>query len=220
MFWSTAHGRWRWLEGGLRHSCQDGYHVSKSKNRKLRSKDDVAATSVSLLNKMDVHSCRHSYGGAVITEAGTDSSVAGLVYIAAHMPDAGENEADDGSASQVTSAVWRDKEDRRRFHVPRSAQFHVYFAADLPAGQAAFMAQSQVLNFADNSKQPSPQLRGKQASWALVAAADRTITPISNAGTPREPIAIKSKSPEPVTPSTFPDRKVAALIEEAASHAR
>ena len=38
----------------------------------------------------------HSYGGAVTTEAGTDLSVAGLVYIAAHMPDAGENEADDG----------------------------------------------------------------------------------------------------------------------------
>jgi hypothetical protein len=38
----------------------------------------------------------HSYGGAVITEAGTDSSVAGLVYVTAHMPDEGENEADDG----------------------------------------------------------------------------------------------------------------------------
>jgi hypothetical protein len=38
----------------------------------------------------------HSYRGAVITEAGTDPSVAGLEYVAAHMPDAGENEADDG----------------------------------------------------------------------------------------------------------------------------
>jgi len=40
----------------------------------------------------------HSYGGSVITEAGTDPSVAGLVYIAAHMPDAGESEAGDGKA--------------------------------------------------------------------------------------------------------------------------
>ena len=45
----------------------------------------------------------HSYGGAVITEAGTDPSVAGLAHVAAHMPDAGESEADDGNDSQVTS---------------------------------------------------------------------------------------------------------------------
>ena len=38
----------------------------------------------------------HSYGGAIITEAGTSPSVVGSVYVAAHMPDAGENEADDG----------------------------------------------------------------------------------------------------------------------------
>ena len=48
----------------------------------------------------------HSYGGAVITEAGTDSSVAGLVYIAAHMPDAGENEADDGKRFPTSHAVY------------------------------------------------------------------------------------------------------------------
>jgi pimeloyl-ACP methyl ester carboxylesterase len=41
----------------------------------------------------------HSYGGSVITEAGTDSHVAGLVYIAAHMPDAGESEAQKGTSS-------------------------------------------------------------------------------------------------------------------------
>jgi predicted alpha/beta hydrolase family esterase len=58
-------------------------------------KDDVAATKRALALQHGL--CilvGHSHGGAVITEAGTDSSVAGLAYIAAHMPDAGENEAD------------------------------------------------------------------------------------------------------------------------------
>jgi pimeloyl-ACP methyl ester carboxylesterase len=60
-------------------------------------KDDVAATK-RVLAQQDGPCIlvAHSYGGAVITEAGTDPSAAGLVYVAAHMPVAGENEADDG----------------------------------------------------------------------------------------------------------------------------
>src|SRR6185295_19687033 len=86
-----------------------------------------------------------------ITEAGTDSSVAGLVYIAAHMPDAGENEADDGKrfpSDLSKSGVIKKTADGFTYLDP--AQFHAYFAAYLSAEQAAFMAQSQGLNFADN----------------------------------------------------------------------
>src|SRR5258708_14571576 len=118
----------------------------------------------------------HSYGGAVITEAGTDSSVAGLVYIAAHMPDAGENEADDGkrfpSDLSKSGAI---KKTADGFTYLDPAQFHVYFAADLSAEQAAFMAQSQVFNFVDNFKAviTTAAWRSKP-SWMLVAGADRT----------------------------------------------
>src|SRR3981189_1057391 len=91
------------------------------------------------------------YGGAVITEAGTDSSVAGLVYIAAHMPDTGENEADDGkrfpSDLSKSGAI---KKTADGFTYLDPAKFHEYFAADLSAAQAAFMARSQVLNAANN----------------------------------------------------------------------
>src|SRR5579859_1609626 len=60
-------------------------------------KDDVAATKrVLALQDGPCILVGHSYGGAVITEAGNDPAVVGLVYIAAHMPDAGENETDDG----------------------------------------------------------------------------------------------------------------------------
>jgi pimeloyl-ACP methyl ester carboxylesterase len=121
----------------------------------------------------------HSYGGAVITEAGTDPSVAGLVYVAAHMPDAGENEADDGkrlpSDLSKSDAIKRTADGFTYFN---PAQFHEYFAADLTAVQAAFMARSQILNAADNFKAviTTPAWRSKP-SWMVVAARDRTINP-------------------------------------------
>jgi pimeloyl-ACP methyl ester carboxylesterase len=121
----------------------------------------------------------HSYGGAVITEAGTDPSVAGLVYVAAHMPDAGENEADDGkrfpSDLSKSGAI---KKTADGFTYLDPAQFHEYFAGDLSAEQAAFMAQSQVPNAADNFKAviTTPAWR-ETPSWMVVAGADRTINP-------------------------------------------
>src|SRR5258708_22045907 len=76
---------------------KDGYNVSIVQEPGTSFKDDVAATKRALaLQDGPCILVGHSYGGAVITEAGTDSSVAGLVYIAAHMSDARENKADDG----------------------------------------------------------------------------------------------------------------------------
>ena len=76
---------------------KDGYNVSIVQEPETSFKEDVATTKrVLALQDGPCILVAHSYGGAVITEAGTDPSVAGLVYIAAHMPDAGENEADDG----------------------------------------------------------------------------------------------------------------------------
>lgn len=82
-----------------------------------------------------------------------DPSVAGLVYIAAHMPDAGENEADDGkrfpSDLSKSGAI---KKTADGFTYLDPAQFHEYFAADLSAEQAAVMARSRMLNLADHFK--------------------------------------------------------------------
>src|SRR5882762_293266 len=159
---------------------KDGYNVSIVQEPETSFKEDVAATKRALAQQNGP--CilvGHSYGGAVITEAGTDPSVAGLVYIAAHMPDAGENEADDGkrfpSDLSKSSAI---KKTADGFTYLDPAQFHVYFAADLSAEQAAFMARSQVLNKADNFKAviSTPAWRGKP-SWMAVATKDRTINP-------------------------------------------
>src|ERR1700689_2161120 len=75
---------------------KDGYNVSFVQEPETSFKEDVAATKRTLvLQDGPCILVAHSYGGPVITEAGTEPSVAVLVYVAAHMPDAVENEADD-----------------------------------------------------------------------------------------------------------------------------
>jgi pimeloyl-ACP methyl ester carboxylesterase len=159
---------------------KDGYNVSIVQEPETSFQEDVAATKRALAQQGGP--CilvGHSYGGAVITEAGTDPSVVGLVYIAAHMPDAGENEEDDGkrfpSDLSKSSAI---KKTADGFTYLDPAQFHEYFAADLSVEQAAFMARSQVFNFANNFKAliTTPAWRSKP-TWMAVATKDRAINP-------------------------------------------
>ena len=100
--WADGSG-WRGVYDIL---VKDGYNVSIVQEPETSFKEDVAATK-RVLAQQDGRCIlvAHSYGGAIITEAGTDPSVAGLVYVAAHMPDAGENEADDGKRFTSASLV-------------------------------------------------------------------------------------------------------------------
>jgi pimeloyl-ACP methyl ester carboxylesterase len=203
---------------------KDGFTVSIVQEPETSFKEDVAATK-RVLAQQDGPCIlvAHSYGGAVITEAGTDPSVAGLVYVAAHMPDAGENEADVGkrfpSDLSKSTAI---KKTADGFTYLDPAQFREYFAADLSVEQAAFMARSQVLNAADNFKAviTTPAWRSKP-SWMSVATKDRTINPdlerwyAARANSHKVEILGASHSVYISRP-----KEVAALIEEAASHAR
>ncbi len=203
---------------------KDGYNVSIVQEPETSFQEDVAATKrVLALQDGPCILVAHSYGGAVITEAGTDPSVAGLVYVAAHMPDAGENESDDGkrfpSDLSKSTAIIKTADG---FTYLDAAQFHEYFAADLSAEQAAFMARSQVLNKADNFKAVITTAAWKtKPSWMLVAGADRTINPdlerwyASRANSHKVEVSGASHSVYVSRP-----KEVAAAIEEAASHAR
>jgi pimeloyl-ACP methyl ester carboxylesterase len=201
---------------------KDGYNVSMVQEPETTFREDVAATKrVLALQDGPSILVAHSYGGAVITEAGSDPSVAGLVYIAAHMPDAGENEADDGKRfPSDLSKSGGIKKTLDGFTYIDPAQFHEYFAADLSAEQAAFMARSQVFNLGDNFKAviTTAAWRSKP-SWMLVAAADRTINPdlerwyATRAHSHKVEVAGASHCVYISRP-----KEVAALIEEAASH--
>src|SRR5256714_10441003 len=203
---------------------KDGYQVSIVQEPETSFKEDVAATKrILALQDGPCILVAHSYGGAVITEAGTDPVGVSLVYIAAHMPDAGENEAEDGkrfpSDLSKSNAI---KKTADGFTYLDPAQFHEYFAVDLPAEQAAFMARSQVLNAADNFKAVITTAAWKtKPSWMLVATKDRTINPDLDRW-----YATRSQSPTPqvsgASHAVYVSRpkEVAALIEQAASHTR
>jgi pimeloyl-ACP methyl ester carboxylesterase len=218
--WADGSG-WKGVHDIL---VKDGFNVSIVQEPETSFKEDVAATK-RVLAQQDGECVlvAHSYGGAVITEAGTDPSVAGLVYIAAHMPDAGENEANDGkrfpSDLSKSTAI---KKTADGFTYLDPAHFHEYFAADLSSEQASFMARSQVLNAANNFKAviTAAAWRSKP-SWMLVAAKDRTINPdlerwyATRANSHKVEVPGASHAVYVSRP-----REVAALIEEAASNVR
>jgi pimeloyl-ACP methyl ester carboxylesterase len=159
---------------------KDGFNVSIVQEPETSFKEDIAATKrVLALQDGPCILVAHSYGGAVITEAGTDPSVVGLVYVAAHMPDSGEKESEDGKrfpSDLAKSGAIKKTSDGFTYIDP--AQFRELFAADLPADQAALMARSQVLNFADNfSATITTAAWRSKPSWMVVAGSDRTINP-------------------------------------------
>jgi pimeloyl-ACP methyl ester carboxylesterase len=203
---------------------KDGYNVSIVQEPETSFKDDVAAVK-RVLGQQDGQCTlvAHSYGGAVITEAGTDPAVASLVYVAAHMPDAGENEADLGKrfpSDLSRSTALKKTTDGFTYLDP--AQFHEYFAADLSAEQAAFMARSQVVNAADNFKALITTAAWRtKPSWMLVATKDRAINPdlerwyAERANSHKVEVLGASHAVYVSRP-----KAVAALIEEAAARHR
>jgi pimeloyl-ACP methyl ester carboxylesterase len=205
---------WRAVSDILTH---DGYNVSIVQEPQTSFVDDVKAT----LRTVDAQNgpsilVGHSYGGAVITEVGNDAKVAGLVYIAAFAPDAGESSID--LAKKIPSASNSIKATADGYLYFDPARFHADFAADVPAAEASFMAKSQVMPAVQAATAPITTAAWKtKPSWALVATADRTVNPelerfmSKRAGS--KTIEVKSSH---VAYLSHP-KEVAHLIEQAAT---
>jgi pimeloyl-ACP methyl ester carboxylesterase len=156
-----------------------GYHVSVVQNPTLSLDGDVAATrQVIEAQPGRVVLVGHSYGGAVITEAGTHEKVAALGYIAGFAPDAGESVntliADPPPGAPVPPILPPEN----GFLLLDRGAFHASFAGDLPAEQAAFMADSQVPWGVEalGGTISQPAWRTKP-SWYLLTTEDRMIPP-------------------------------------------
>jgi pimeloyl-ACP methyl ester carboxylesterase len=162
---------WQGVYDVLKH---DGYNVAVVQNPTLSLEGDAAATR-RVIDARDgpVVLVGHSYGGAVITEAGTDPKVAALVYIAAFAPDEGESvntlnaNSNESILPPKDGFVFQDRE-----------KFPASFGADLKPELAAFMADSQVPwgVGAGGGSITKPAWRVKP-SWYLVATEDRMIPP-------------------------------------------
>lgn len=157
----------------------DGYRVAVVQNPTVSLEGDVAATK-QVLDDLDgpVVLVGHSYGGVVVTEAGTDERVAAVVYIAAFAPDKGESVntliADPPPGAPVPPIL----PPRDGYLFLDRDKFGASFAGDLPPAQAEFMADSQVPwgVGALGGSVTDPAWRSKP-SWYLVATEDRMIPP-------------------------------------------
>jgi pimeloyl-ACP methyl ester carboxylesterase len=166
-------------QGVHRALVRKGFKVSIVQNPTTSLENDVVATRrVIATQDGPVILVGHSYGGVVISEVGTDPRVAGLVYIAAFAPDAGESVASlikDPAPSAPVPPILPPVDG---FLLLDRAKFAASFAADLPADQSAFMADAQM-------PWGIPALEGavtepawkSKPSWYLVTTDDRMIPP-------------------------------------------
>jgi pimeloyl-ACP methyl ester carboxylesterase len=158
---------------------RDGFTVSVVQNATISLETDVATTA-QVLDAQDGPAILvgHSYGGAVITEAGTHRNVAALVYITAFAPDKGESVntliADPPPGAPVPPIL----PPQDGFLFLDQEKFHASFAGDVSDSEAAFMADSQVPwgVGALGGSITEPAWRVKR-SWYLVATDDRMIPP-------------------------------------------
>ncbi|RZK47106.1 MAG: alpha/beta hydrolase [Pedobacter sp.] len=164
-------------EGVYNILTQKGYKVSITQHTLRDFSDDVSAVE-RVINQQDglVILVGHSYGGVVITAAGNNPKVAGLVYIAAHAPDSGEFRANlvKTYPSAYKSLIKGDD----GFDYVDPLRFPEDFAADLPTQKAMFMANAQVPT-ADKVFAAVVQRAAwrYKPSWYMVATADRIINP-------------------------------------------
>lgn len=160
---------------------EDGFNVVMVQEPETSFQDDVAATRRMLdLQDGPTLLVGHSYGGSVITEAGVHPKVVGLVYVAAHAPDVGEDEGTLGK--KMPSVLGRTegaiKETPDGFTWLDRQAFLELFAPDLPRAQAEFASRSQVLAAVEVFHTPLTAAAWKtRPSWGIVAGNDQIINP-------------------------------------------
>ena len=198
---------------------KDGYDVTIVQNPTTSLADDVAVTKRAIAEaKSDVILVGHSYGGIVVSEAGTDPKVAGVVYIAAFAGDAGESVATLIANPPPGAPVPPILPPVDGFLMLDKEKFAASFAADVRPSLAAFMADSQV-------PWGIPALEGKvtapawkvKPSWYLVASDDKMIPPPAQRQMATRAGATTAEVPGSHAVYVSDPAAVAKLIEQAAA---
>jgi len=175
---------------------EEGYPVTVVQNPTTSLADDVAATKRAVASAHSpVILVGHSYGGVVITEAGNDPKVAGLVYIAAFAPDKGESVATLIKDPPPGAPVPPILPPQDGFLLLDKTKFAASFAADVPKDQADFMANAQVPWGLEalNGMVSEPAWRSKP-SWYLVATDDKMIPPEAQRAMSKRAVARTSEA--------------------------
>ncbi|HEV2730649.1 MAG TPA: alpha/beta hydrolase [Terriglobales bacterium] len=198
---------------------KDGYNVSIVQNPTISLQDDVAVTKRTLAAQNGpAILVGHSYGGAVITEAGNDPKVAGLVYITAFAPEKGESVAALIQNFPSGGPVPPILPPQDGYLFLDRAKFPASFAADVDAEKAAFMADSQVPWGVEalSGKISEPAWKTKP-SWYLVVTEDKMIPPAAQRSMSKRAgsTVVEVKGSHAIYVSQ--PEAVAALIEQAAN---
>ena len=183
---ALVHGAWAdgsgW-EGVHNILTEKGFNVTIVPNPNTSLADDVGITKAVLsLQDGPTVLVGHSYGGAVISEAGIHPNVKALVFVAAFVPDQGESlfkmlkDAPPDPNSPILPPkdgfIWLDK-----------AKFHTNFCADVPDAKAKFMADSQVpVGLAAFETDLTVAAWKTKKSWYIVATEDKMIPPDAERG--------------------------------------
>lgn len=157
-----------------------GYKVTIVQNPLSSLEDDVAATKVALDNQDGpTILVGHSWGGAVITEAGNHPNVAALVYIAAFQPDNGESVLQLLQTAPIAPENGVLAPDAKGIVYYDQAKYHAGFCADISKADADFMYASQGAFYAKGFVTPITNAAWKsKPSYAVVATDDKSINPI------------------------------------------
>jgi pimeloyl-ACP methyl ester carboxylesterase len=205
-------------EGVHRLLTQEGFNVSIVQNPTLSLEDDVAVTR-RVLDQQDGPTilAGHSYGGAVITEAGNHDNVAGLVYVTAFAPDEGESVATLIADPPPGAPVPPILPPQSGFLFLDREKFAASFAADVSPELAAFMADAQVPWGLDalNGAITKAAWRTKP-SWYLVATDDRMIPPPAQRSMSERASATVTETPGSHSVYVSNPAVVAGLITQAA----
>lgn len=206
-------------EGVYKILRRKGYNVAIVQNPTISLADDVAVTRRAIAAQSGpVVLVGHSYGGVVVTEAGNDSKVAGLVYIAAFAPDAGESVQKLIQNPPPGAPVPPILPPQDGFLFLDRSKFAASFAADLDSELAAFMADAQVPwgIQAVTGEVSQPAWKSKP-SWYLVPTEDKMIPPdAQRAMAKRAQAKVSESKGSHAVYASHPDA-VASLIEEAAA---
>jgi pimeloyl-ACP methyl ester carboxylesterase len=202
----------------------EGYNVTAVQNPLTSFSDDVAATNRALAMQTgpvcDADRAGHSWSGVVITEAGIDPKVVGLVYVAAFAPDVGEVVGDIGKRYPPPPALAAPIVDKQGFMSLPTDAFVKHFASDLPAAEARVLAAAQgpIIASAFATKVSNAAWKTKP-SWYIVAKLDEAIAPDEERFFAKRMKAATTELNTSHLAMLSKPKDVAAVIKEAAAKA-
>ena len=195
-----------------------GFHVVAVQNPLSSLSNDVAATCRMIaMQDGPVILVGHSWGGAVITEAGDDPKVAGLVYVAAFVPDAGMSANDTSKPFGATPGLKAIQVDSQHFAWMSEEGILNSFAEGLPMAERRLVlaVQGQIYGPMFDEKLTHAAWKSKP-SWHVIATKDRTLSPAMEEAGAKKAGGVAISIPTCHVAMLQEPQKVADLITEAA----